>query len=118
VLSSLRHLLVDGFLGIVGLVALRRKSFAVLLVLVAGCGGSARKQPVALAVASCLNDEGFLVEGARRTVEGTSPSGVGFTITFPSGKRATVDSSGNPSAARLSRAELAAIKTCVDKAVH
>ena len=94
-----------------------RKSLVVLAVVLAGCGGGAKKQPPALATANCLNDLGFLVQPKARTVEGTSPSGVGFTITLSS-TAPVVDSRGNPSGRKLTRAELGSIKKCLRKAVH
>jgi hypothetical protein len=105
-------------LGIVRAVGLARKSFVVLVVLLTGCGGSARKQSAAVEMANCLNDRGFLVQAKHRTVEGTSPSGVGFTLTLRPGKAPVVDASGNPSSAKLSPAERAALERCADKAVH
>lgn len=106
-----------------------------IVVLVAGflaaCGG---KSPVT--VSGCLNDAGFLVTSSGTKVEGTTPAGVAFTLTvYPSAAAATraasrldprttavveagvVDSRGNPgTAARVSAADLAAIRTCLGKA--
>jgi hypothetical protein len=95
-----------------------RKSLVVFVVVLAGCGGGSKKQPVAVATAHCLNDGGFLVQAQGRTVEGTSPSGVGFTLTLAPGRPAAIDASGNPSSAKLTRGELGSIRKCLGKAVH
>lgn len=95
-----------------------RKSVVVLLVALAGCGGGAKRQSAAAATAACLNERGFLVQAGGRALQGTSPSGVGFTVTISPGKPARIDASGNPSSAKLSPTERASIGTCLGKAVH
>jgi hypothetical protein len=73
----------------------------------AGCGHS--KTP-AERLADCLNAKQFLVEAAGGLVEGTSPRGVGFSVTAASG---AIDDRGNPGGRRLSAADRRAIKACL-----
>lgn len=129
---------------------------AALVVVLAGCGGGGKSSSggtstVAgggsgtvdgVTVGNCLNqDENFLVQPTGNKVDGQSPAGVGFTLTFyatpaaakaavPKGAAKTsavvengvVDFHGNPSPyagappAKISTAELAAIKRCIDTA--
>jgi hypothetical protein len=126
-----------------------------LVVVLAGCGGSkssgggggggttaAAGTVDGVTVGNCLNeDENFLVQPTGNKVDGQSPAGVSFTLTFyatpaaakaaiPKGAAKTsavvengvVDFHGNPSPyegappAKISQVELAAIKRCIDKA--
>src|SRR2546428_741520 len=116
------------------------RTCALLLVplALAGCGGAARS--TATNVADCLNTDGFLVRPSGTTVEGTSPGGVGFTLTlYRTAAAATaayekaspkttllvetgvIDFGGTPPAhkggppAKLAQTELATIKTCIDQ---
>jgi hypothetical protein len=104
--------------------------FAIVLVagLLAACGGKSH-----LTVGDCLNHAGFLVTSSGAKVEGTTPAGIGFTLTvYPSVAAAkhvasrldarttavvgtgVVDSRGNPgSGARVSAADLAVIGRCL-----
>jgi hypothetical protein len=79
-------------------------------VLLTGCGGS---QSPAESAADCLNDRGFLVEAGGGAVMGSSPSGVGFTLTIGA-DGTSIDDSGNPGnpPRRLSRADRTAIEAC------
>ncbi len=99
-------------------------------------GGSATD---GIAVGNCLNDQDFLVQPETTLVNGQSPAGVSFTLTlYASPAAATaaaakknpkttavvengvVDFHGNVSPyqgappAKISKVELAAIKTCID----
>jgi hypothetical protein len=92
-----------------------------------------------IAVGNCLNDEDFLVQPEEKSVNGQSPAGVGFTLTLykdaATAKAAAakknvkttavvengvVDFHGNVSPykgappAKISKVELAAIRTCLD----
>ena len=95
-----------------------------------------------ITVGNCLNDDGnFLVQPNPGSVDGQSPAGVNFTLTFykdsataqaaaaKKSKKTTavvengvVDFRGNPSIyagappAKISPVELKAIKDCMDKA--
>jgi hypothetical protein len=95
-----------------------------------------------ISVGNCLNDdENFLVQPSQTVLDGQSPAGVSFTLTFfkdtaaaqasaaTKNKKFTaliengvVDFKGNPSPfagappAKISKVELAAIKRCIDKA--
>jgi len=95
-----------------------------------------------ISVGNCLNDDGnFLVQPNPNSVDGQSPAGVNFTLTFykdaaaaqaaaaKKNKKTTavvengvVDFRGNPSIyagappAKISPVELKAIKDCMDKA--
>jgi hypothetical protein len=113
--------------------AVRVIALGAVAALLAGCGGSS---PVTLA--GCLNGAGFLVTQSGVKVEGTTPGGVGFTLTTyrsPAAARraarrlrlprrttavvaaAVVDFRGNPGAhARVTRDELATIGSCLGKA--
>jgi hypothetical protein len=106
---------------------------AALALILSGCGGS--KGASATPVGTCLNDRGFLVQQRQQVVDGMSPGGVNFTLTLykdsaaarahAAGKDPTttavlengvVDFGGNPGRARMSNADLAAIKSCVSQA--
>jgi hypothetical protein len=130
---------------------------AALVAVLAGCGGGGGKSSSGgtttaagggsglvdgVTVGNCLNeDENFLVQPTGNAVDGQSPAGIGFTLTFyptpaaakaaiPAGAAKTsavvengvVDFHGNPSPyegappAKISKVELAAIKRCIDKA--
>jgi hypothetical protein len=114
-----------------------RRASLVLLVgaaaLLGACGGGGHTN--AVTISDCLNnDENFLVQQSATGVNGMSPSGVNFTLTrFKSGaaaravgeksptttavvENAVVDFGGNPSRARITKAELTAIRRCLDKA--
>jgi hypothetical protein len=122
----------------------------------AGCGGggggsnsgSSSGEPTGgggingISVGNCLNeDENFLVQPTGNALDGQSPAGVVFTLTFykddaaaqavaaKKSKKTTavvengvVDFRGNPTPyagappAKISQVELAAIKRCIDKA--
>jgi hypothetical protein len=95
-----------------------------------------------ISIANCLNeDENFLVQPSDNALDGQSPGGVVFTLTFykdeaaakaaaaKKGKKSTavvengvVDFRGNPTIfegappAKVSQTELQAIKRCIDKA--
>ena len=93
-----------------------------------------------ISVANCLNGEDFLVQPSQTTIDGTSPTGISFTMTFlkdaaaakaaaakknakttTTVENAVVDFRGNPSPyagappAKISKRELAVIQTCIDK---
>jgi len=134
----------------------RSSSFLVLLAavaLLAGCGGGSKSSsgggggggggghPSGIDVGNCLNDdENFLVQPETNSVNGESPGGVNFTLTFyptpaaaAAAKKkknakftalvedAVIDFRGNPSPyagappAKISKTELDAIKRCIDK---
>jgi hypothetical protein len=129
---------------------------AALVVVLAGCGGGGSKSSSGgnpnsggsggggvngISVGDCLNnDENFLVQPSQTKLDGQSPAGVSFTLTFyptraaaqavfAKGSKKTsalvesgvVDFRGNPSPyegappAKISPVELAAIKRCIDK---
>ncbi len=124
----------------------------VSVALLAGCGGgggtSAGSANGAIpnggggvngvSVGNCLNDENFIVQPSQTTLDGSSPAGVSFTLTFfkdpaaakkVAAKRnpkttavaenGVIDFRGNPSAfagappAKISQAELKVIKSCI-----
>lgn len=121
------------------------------LVALSGCGGgggsSSSGEPNGgggvngITVGNCLNnDENFLVQPQTGLVDGQSPAGVSFTLTFYKTAAAAkavfdkknpkttslvengvVDFKGNPSPyagappAKISPVELAAIRRCIDK---
>jgi hypothetical protein len=127
---------------------------AALAVILAGCGsgGSSSgtksstgttggKGANGISVGNCLNDEDFLVQPNTASVNGQSPAGVSFTLTFYKDAAAAkavlakknpkttalvdngvVDFKGNVSPykgappAKISKVELAAIKACIDTA--
>ena len=127
---------------------------AVLAALLAGCGGGGSSSSSSggtpnggggvngISVGNCLNaDENFLVQPSEKQLDGQSPAGVSFTLTFyktdAAAKAAAakknpkftalvplgvVDFKGNPSPfagappAKISKVELAAIKRCIVKA--
>jgi hypothetical protein len=127
---------------------------AVLAVVLSGCGGgggsasgdststpSGGTGANGISVGNCLNDQDFLVSPSEAAVDGQSPAGVSFTLTFYKDAAAAkavadkknpkttalvengvVDFKGNPSPyagappAKISKLELTAIKTCVDSA--
>jgi hypothetical protein len=93
-----------------------------------------------ISVGNCLIDEEFLVQPSQTSIDGTSPGGVNFTLTFYktagaakkvfAGKNpkttaivetGVVDFRGNPSPykgappAKISKSELASIKKCIDQ---
>ena len=126
---------------------------AVLAALLAGCGGGGSSSSSSggtpnggggvngISVGNCLNaDENFLVQPSEKQLDGQSPAGVSFTLTFyktdAAAKAAAakknpkftalvplgvVDFKGNPSPfagappAKISKVELAAIKRCIVK---
>ena len=127
---------------------------AAVAALLAGCGngGSSSSAPKGeptggagvngISVGNCLNeDENFLVQPSEKVLDGQSPAGVSFTLTFYNTDAAAkaaakkknpkftalvplgvVDFKGNPSPfagappAKISSVELAAIKRCIEKA--
>jgi hypothetical protein len=135
---------------------------AACAVVLAGCGGGGSKSSSGggggsgtttgsfedngkvngITVGNCLNEDGnFLVQPNPNSVDGQSPAGVNFTLTFykdaaaaqaaasKKSKKTTavvengvVDFRGNPSIyagappAKISQVELKAIKDCMDKA--
>jgi hypothetical protein len=121
--------------------------------LLAGCGNggsssSSGNTPTGgggvngISVGNCLNgDENFLVQPSQTRLDGQSPAGVSFTLTFYKDDAAAkaaakkknpkftalvpngvVDFKGNPSTfagappAKISKVELNAIKRCIEKA--
>ena len=94
-----------------------------------------------ISVGNCLNDdENFLVQPSQKVLDGQSPAGVNFTLTLYKNNAAAaaefkkknpkttslvengvIDFRGNPSIfagappAKISKAELNAIKRCIDK---
>jgi hypothetical protein len=111
--------------------AMRTLALAIAAVaLLAGCGGTSHDT-----LAGCLNGAGFLVTSSGSKVDGTSPSGVAFTLrtygTPAAAKKAArsldprttvvvtrgvVDFHGNPDPeAALSRDELRTISRCLDR---
>jgi hypothetical protein len=131
---------------------------AALVVILSGCGGggsssasggtggsggsngsSSSKGANGISVGDCLNNEDFLVQPEVKSVDGMSPAGVNFTLTFykdaaaakavaaKSSAKTTalvengvVDFRGNVSPyqgappAKISKVELKAIKACID----
>jgi hypothetical protein len=102
-------------------------------------GGSNGGGTNGVAIGNCLNDANFLVQPQETAVDGQSPAGVGFTLklypTQAAAKAAAakkdaktsalvdngvVDFHGNVSPykgappAKISKVELAAIKSCID----
>jgi len=71
-----------------------------------GCGGSKTRVE---RLADCLNKKSFLVQPATGHVVGTSPSGVGFTVSVGG----AIDDRGNPGSRRLLPAEREAIRACL-----
>jgi hypothetical protein len=124
---------------------------AALVVVLAGCGGSSGSTSSGLpqggggvngiSVGNCLNgDENFLVQPSQTVLDGQSPAGVSFTLTFYKDAAAAqaaaatkskktsavvengvIDFRGNPSIyegappAKISPSELAAIKRCINE---
>lgn len=94
-----------------------------------------------ISVGNCLNeDENFLVQPSQTKLDGQSPAGVSFTLTFYANNAAAtaaaskkdkkttsivengvIDFKGNPTPyagappAKISQSELNAIKRCIDK---
>jgi|GEM_PF-5660210 hypothetical protein len=118
-------------------------AFAAILSGCGGGGGSAggSKGANGISVGNCLNAQDFLVQPDLKSVDGQSPAGISFTLTFYKDAAAAkavaakkdpkttalvetgvVDFKGNVSpyqgapAAKISKVELAAIKTCIDSA--
>jgi hypothetical protein len=123
---------------------------AALVVVVAGCGSSGGSsssgEPTGgggvngISVGNCLNEqENFLVQPSQTVLDGQSPAGVSFTLTFYKTNAAAaaafakkspkttslvengvIDFKGNPSPytgappAKISKSELNAIKRCID----
>jgi hypothetical protein len=107
-----------------------------------GSGGSTSGEVNGITVGNCLNgDENFLVQPQEEKVDGQSPAGVSFTLTFYPTQAAAkaafakknpkttalveggvVDFRGNPSPyqgappAKISKVELASINRCIEKA--
>jgi hypothetical protein len=104
-----------------------------------GSGGSATGGTNGIAIGNCLNDQDFLVQPQTTLVDGQSPAGVSFTLTLykdPAKAKAAaakknakttaivengvVDFHGNVTPykgappAKISKSELAAIKSCID----
>lgn len=132
---------------------LRIFPLAALAAIVVGCGGGGSNagtanEPTggggvnAISVGNCLNEqENFLVQPSPTTLDGQSPGGVVFTLTFykdaaaakaaaaKKSKKTTalvengvVDFRGNPTPyagappAKISRVEIAAINRCIERA--
>jgi hypothetical protein len=105
-----------------------------LALILGGCGGG--KAAGDSSVGTCLNDRGFLVQQRKQVVDGMSPGGVNFTLTLykgaaaaraSAGKRpqtravvgnSVVDFGGDPAQARISKAALATIRSCVAGGRH
>jgi hypothetical protein len=104
-----------------------------------GSGGSASSVS-GIKVGNCLNDANYSVGPTETTVVGSSPAGVNFTLTLYKSNAAAaaaakhknpkttavvadavIDFRGNPSPyagappAKIGKAELAVIKSCIDK---
>ena len=110
--------------------AVRIAVVVIAVAVLAGCGGKSQ-----VTLAGCLDDAGFLVTESGRTVDGTTPRGVGFTLTAydsaAAARRAAaglprrttavagtgvVDYRGNPGAhPRVTPGELATIRGCLEK---
>jgi hypothetical protein len=125
----------------------------VLTVLLVGCGGGGKSSSGStgttvdtskvngITVGNCLNTSDFLVQPSLEVLEGQSPAGVDFTLTFYKSVTAAkaviakknpkttalvengvIDFRGHASTtaggapAKISKVELAAIKDCMDKA--
>jgi hypothetical protein len=124
---------------------------AALAVLLAGCGGGGSSSSSGtpsggagvngINVGNCLNENyDFLVQPSTKVLNGTSPAGVGFTITLyktagaaqsaaaKKSKKTTaivenavVDFRGNPSPyagappAKISKGDLSNIRTCINQ---
>jgi hypothetical protein len=130
-------------------------ALAAFVVVLAGCGSSGSgggsgsslsAEPTGgggvngISVGNCLNDEeNFLVQPSQTVLDGQSPAGVSFTLTFYKTNAAAaaafakkkpkttslvengvIDFKGNPSIyagappAKISKSELSAIKRCID----
>ena len=128
---------------------------AALVVVLAGCGGGGKSGSGSggtsttasgtvngITVGNCLNEEeNFLVQPSETVLDGQSPAGISFTLTFyptPAAAKAAfakssakttsivengvIDFKGNPSPykgaapAKISQVELASIKRCIDTA--
>jgi hypothetical protein len=122
---------------------------AALVAVLSGCGGgggksaggttSSGKGANGISVGNCLNDQDFLVQPNLTSVDGQSPAGVSFTLTFYKDaatakavaakknpkttalvESGVVDFRGNVSPyqgappAKISKVELNAIKDCID----
>lgn len=122
---------------------------AALVAVLSGCGGgggksaggttSSGKSANGISVGNCLNDQDFLVQPNLKSVDGQSPAGVSFTLTFYKDaatakavaakknpkttalvESGVVDFRGNVSPyqgappAKISKVELKAIKDCID----
>lgn len=85
---------------------------AAAVVALAGCGSSPRD---AAAVAKCLNGRGFLVQATGARIDGTSPGGIGLTLTVRSDRPSVLDTSGSPGNATLSRAAHEIVRSCTEK---
>ncbi len=126
-----------------------------LAVLLAGCGGGGGgggqsgagngAQPNGgggvngVSVGNCLNEQDFIVQPSPKVLDGTSPGGVAFTLTFYKDaaaaeavvkkkdskttalvEKGVVDFHGNPSAfagappAKISKTELKSINDCIE----
>jgi hypothetical protein len=128
-------------------------TLAALAAILAGCGGSSGSSAGGnaptnggggvngISVGNCLNETyDFLVQPSQKEVDGQSPAGVSFSLTFykspaaatavgsKKNKKTTavvengvVDFHGNPSIyagappAKISQKELGNIKTCIDQ---
>jgi hypothetical protein len=123
---------------------------AALVAVLSGCGGGGGKSAGGtttssgngangISVGNCLNDQNFLVQPNLKSVDGQSPAGVSFTLTFYKDAAAAkavaakknpkttalvesgvIDFRGNVSPykgappAKISKVELKAIKDCID----
>jgi hypothetical protein len=126
-------------------------ALAALAAVLAGCGGNSSNKGTSsglpqggggvngISVGNCLNEkENFLVQPSQKVLDGQSPAGVSFTLTFykdaaaaqaaasKKSKKTTavvengvIDFRGNPSIyagappAKISKSELNAIKRCI-----
>ncbi len=124
----------------------------VLAALLTGCGGGGGKSSAGngaqpnggggvngVSVGNCLNDQDFIVQPSPKVLDGISPGGVAFTLTFYKDEAAAkavakkkdakttalvakgvVDFHGNPSAfagappAKISKTELKLINDCIE----
>ena len=117
---------------------MRTRALLLVPLALAGCGSAGRS--AAADIASCLDAKGFLVRPSGTTVDGTSPRGVGFTLSLYRTAAAAhaayeqaspkttllvetgvIDFGDNPPARKggpprkLAHTELASIETCIDR---
>jgi hypothetical protein len=84
----------------------------VVTAMLAGCGSH---KPAAAGVASCLNDQGWLVEATGARVDGTAPDGISLTLTMAGKGTWRLATSYGPTASPLTKAEHAELVSCLRK---